>query len=174
MEQGEGEVQINKTELPVRQTEETASEYLDRLEGTEKFLFHGSPYDGIKVLEPREAEDIGGDEWGNDTAIYAVLAVVAVGRAILPKRETIKGNWSISSGSNSDESGGPVTTVSKNVVPGEGSVYIVDKQGFVPDNRNSEWKSKEEAKVLGEVKVNPEDYTTMGGRIVTQDKPEQF
>ena len=136
----EGETQTNSVELPVRQKSETASKYLDRLEKTAKFLFHGSPYGGIKVLEPREAEDVGGDEWGNDTAVYAVPAVIAVGRAVLPKREAIQGKWSISSGSNSGEPEGPVTTVSSNVVLGKGSVYIIGKKGFIPNNRDSEWK----------------------------------
>jgi len=170
----EKEIQTGGVELPARQESETISEYLARLEKTAKFLFHGSPCGGIKVLEPREAEDVGGDEWGNDTAVYAVPAVIAVGRAILSKREAIKGKWSMGSSSSPGEPGGPVTTVSSNVTLGKGSVYIIGKQGFVPNARNNEWKSKVGVKVLGEVEVNPEDYTMMGGRIVVLDKPEKF
>jgi len=161
---------IDNLNLPKRKEGESTSNYLKRLDEDGRFLFHGSPYAQIEILEPRKANDVGGDEWGNDTAVYAVAAVIAVGRAILPKREMIKGDWNIGSSRDPNRPGGPITTISSNITLSKGSVYIVDKQGFLPNKEGNEWKSKKQVKILAEVKVEPENYKEMGGVIKVLDE----
>lgn len=154
--------------FPERLVEESAGDYLLRLESTGRFLFHGSPYSGIGELEPRKAIDSKGGEWGNDEAVYAVPAVIAVGRAILPKRDEIVGEWRISSSRDPNKPGGPEVVVSDNVNVGEGSVYVLNKTGFEENDGLHEWKIRAKVSTLAEVKVTPEDFTRMGGKIIVR------
>lgn len=65
----------------------TNLDLLLRLERQDKFLFHGSPYQNLKSIKPKKAQDLSDDPWSNDEAIYAVDSlIVAIQRAILPKR----------------------------------------------------------------------------------------
>lgn len=150
----------------IRVDGEPTSDYLQRLDASGRYLFHGSPYGGLKILEPRKADDASGGEWGNDTAVYAVKTIIAAGRAIMPKRETLVGTWSISSDRDPLVPGGPKVRITSNIVPMSGSVYVLDKNGFVPNQKSTEWKSKESVRVLAEIIVTPDDYVLMGGEIL--------
>lgn len=152
-----------------RQNGESVVDYLKRLDESGRYLFHGSPYGGLKILEPRKADDASGGEWGNDTAVYAVRAIIAAGRAIMPKRETLVGTWSISSDRDPLVPGGPKVRITSNIVPMRGSVYALDKNGFISNPKSTEWKSKEPVSVLAEIIVTPEDYVSMGGGIVISE-----
>lgn len=154
------------TQLLVRRDDESVPDYLMRLDRAGTYLFHGSPYEGIKVLEPRKADDASGGDWGNDVAVYAVRAIIATGRAILPKRETLIGTWSISSDRDPLIPGGPKVRITPNIIPTEGSVYVLEKNGFIPNQKSTEWKSREPVSVLAEIRVTPADYVSMGGGIV--------
>ena len=151
--------------VPRRGADESAAEYLRRLESLGTLLFHGSPHRGIEVLEPRRASDEAGGAWYNDAAVYAVPAVIAVGRAILPRRDLVSGYWEISASRDRHQSGGPLLTVSPNVELGGGSVYIVEKRNFHGSTALHEWKCAEPVRVLVEVPVTVDDYVVLGGRI---------
>lgn len=151
--------------LPRRNTGESAVAYLRRLESLGTVVFHGSPRGGIEVLEPRRATDDAGGAWCNDTAVYAVPAVIAAGRAILPSRDCVRGQWEVRASRDPREPEGPLLTVSSNVALGGGSVYVVEKKGFEQSEALHEWKCAEPVRVLAEVEVTAEDYVALGGRI---------
>lgn len=153
--------------LPHRDGDEPAVAYLRRLESLGTLLFHGSPRRGIAVLEPRRADDDAGGGWSNDTAVYAVPAVIAAGRAILPPRERVRGPWEIRAHRDPREPEGPLLTVSPNVPLGGGSVYVVEKNSFQQSTALHEWKCQEPVRVLAEIEVTPEDYVALGGRIAS-------
>jgi aspartate beta-hydroxylase len=151
--------------VPARGGDESAVDYLRRLEALGTLLFHGSPRRGIERLEPRPATDDAGGAWSNDTAVYAVPAVIAAGRAILPPRDRLRGRWEIRAGRVPHPPGGPVLAVSPNVWLGAGSVYVVDKRDFHENAALHEWKCARPVPVLAEVPVTVSDYMALGGRV---------
>jgi hypothetical protein len=123
------------------------------------------------VLEPRRATDDAGGAWCNDVAVYAVPAVIAAGRAILPRRDRISAQWEISASRDPNQSAGPLLTVSPNVELGRGSVYVVDKKDFQENAARHEWKCADPVRVLAEIPVAPDDYIALGGRIAKTARP---
>lgn len=156
--------------VPAREEDESAADYLRRLDSLGTFLFHGSPYGGIDVLELNWAVDeASSGSWTNDRAVYAVPAVIAVGRAILPARDAVEGYWNFSLSRDPQHPGGPLLSVSVNLELGTGSVYVLEKAGFDGNPALHEWKSRVPVPVLAEVRVTPVDFREMGGRVAARD-----
>lgn len=144
---------------------ETISQYLSRLEETGRYLFHGSPHD-IDIIEPRKATDISGDPWRNDTAVYANSnAALSIQRAILPPRDQIEGKWTVSSGTDPENSTIPLLVISDNIHLQSGVVYVLDRQGFERSATGSQWKSKNSVKPLIKISVDSTIYAELGGKI---------
>jgi hypothetical protein len=97
--------------------------------------------------------------------------VVAVGRAILPPRNRVRGRWEIRASRAPGPPGGPLLAVSPNVRLGGGSVYVVDRGAFLENAALHEWKSGRPVRVLAEVAVTANDYVALGGRIETRPVP---
>ncbi len=158
-------IQPRQVEEATIEANETYAQYLERLEKTGRYLFHGSPAKNILKLEPRAATDVSGDPWRNDTAVFATpTAALAVQRAILPDRSTIQGEWKVSSGTNPQNPAEPLLVVSSNILLGDGTVYVLDKRGFTSNETGSQWKSNEPVRPLTEITVDPEVYEQLGGK----------
>ncbi len=167
-----------KVELPPRNDDEPTGAYLMRLEATKNYLFHGSPVAGIAELEPRLSTDVGGDpRVHNVFAVFATeKAALASQRAILPVRDSITGEWSVSAGTNPKKMDEPLLTVSENITLSTGVVYVLPRDGFEYIEGWGQWKKMEPVTPLGEIKVVVADYVEMGGKIEksTMDQRERL
>lgn len=148
-----------------RKPKETDIDFLVGLERQNNYLFHGSPYQNLRSIKPKKAQDLSDDPWSNDKAVYAVDSlIVAIQRAILPKRAKTLGNWYIET-DNDRSKKRFILKISYNIIPGKGSVYILPKEKFQYRGSGMQWKSKEECYPLREVRVDSRDYAKLGGVI---------
>ena len=152
--------------VPALAPHETSAEFLARLDTLERFVFHGSPHQGLVTLAPRPAQDVASSEWGNDTAVYAGPALIAIGRAILPPREQVAGRARVIASRNPHAPGGPRLVLTSNVKLGRGSVYVLDRTAFIRGAGGLEWKCHRRARVRLEVEVGVDDFRALGGRVM--------
>lgn len=154
-------------QMTERNPSESIAEYLVRLKEM-GFLFHGSAHpERIEKLEPRKANDLKGNEWNSDMAVYAsgepVWSVIFA---------LYKGNdpWATST-QFSTEKGFRVTArilkkYQDDLANETGRVYILPPETFESQHQHSrQYKSRQAVTPIGAVEVILQDYYDMGGKI---------
>ena len=147
------------------------SENIKKLESYQKqgFLFHGSPFEISKNIEPRKASDADAShKFNNDLAVFAsddyrmTIIYSLMNFSILP----MFNGASCSVGR--DHQNNIVANLPhewKDVIEKTiGYVYILPKDSF-KETDGLQWKSKEPVVPLERLTVSLQDFTSLKGRI---------
>lgn len=143
--------------------------FLQRIEASGDYLFHGSQNKDITVLEPRQAYSSDGEVEKNDLAVYASeLFGTAVQRAIVNLNASENSVFGMHRSTFPDRSPKFTIKVAGKVVFGPGVVYVLSKKDFLPSTGDS-WKAKSTVTPLTKVVVDRKLYEEMGGEVVVED-----
>lgn len=149
-------------QIAQRREGEDAVEYLRRLEGSGRFLFHGS-HDEIEILEPRDpVTDATGDADNKVLAVYAYSsAALSVQRAIV-NRANLDSEWEILGGTDPNNQDVPLLATTPNLVLTDGFVYVLPRGSFRKTG-GYQWISESPIAPIKTIKVNPKVYSDLGG-----------
>ena len=124
-----------------------------------KYLFHGSPTEGIKIFEPRQSHTIppGEDESvpdGEPAVAASPYAEIAIFRALVRKRSgfSAKGEGQLSFRATRE--------ALDDAKDKKGFVYVFSREGFEPKNGsewNMDWRSLQSVKPLVSFEVTYDD-----------------
>lgn len=135
-----------------------------------KYYFHGSPIQGLKVLEPRLTYNIASDDKftnGNsvyaadnyqEACVYALLNFKEIPKELKGKKVSVE----------SDENG-PILVIPKEwekyIKSNVGSIYVLPTDTF-KERKGSNVKSNLSVEVIDEIYVSFDDFIQMGCRMV--------
>ncbi len=130
------------------------------------YVFHGSSHSDIAILEPRRGNDVSGDTFNTDTAIYAspnpqvcIMGVV--------KQKEVNGTWK----AGCYEKDLLVAEIPKSwrqvVEKGIGTLYVLPPESFSTDKPdNWQVKSNTSVKPIDKIPVTFNDFIALGGEVI--------
>lgn len=142
-------------------------------ENNSAVFYHGSPFGGLTVIEPRPANDANGDDFNTDLAVFAsahqALAIIfaLVDRSALPL-DAQSNTWSVKgkmcSGALLVTAHIPLAWRAHIENNARGYLYLLPTVSF-GDNDGLQWKSKTAVVPHAVEVVTLSDYLAAGGMI---------